>query len=96
MLQKYHIVRVTSDSAVTSVPASIMGVLLTAGTANMTIEFTNDATGAGTNALEVSALANSCSWIDLSAMGGVHFNSKIYADINGTGAVAYVFVNIGG
>lgn len=90
--------RIASAGAVSAVPGRIWAVLLNGGTDDTSIEFTNDANGAGTNVFELecaATLADSSSkssvYVSFVDIGGVSFSSKCYADITGTAATAYVW-----
>ena len=84
--------RITADGAVSANPGTLWALKLVGGSANSAIELTNDATGEGTNLYETKCLANSCApFEDFASVGGIRFSSKCYADITGTGAVAYAW-----
>lgn len=84
--------RVATSSQVVDRPARLYGALLTPGTAASTLKLTNDANGAGTAVLLLSAPANGESvFLDFSQLGPVEFSAKIYATLAGTGAEAYLW-----
>lgn len=90
--------RITADGAVSASPGILWAIQLNGGTAACKIELTNDANGAGTNVIEVCAphtdadgSAQSSVFIDYSPVGGIEFGAKCYADITGTGAVAFAW-----
>lgn len=84
--------RITADGAVSARPGRLWAIKLVGGSANSAIELTNDADGEGTNVYQSKCLANCCvpfeSFVEI---GGIDFSSKCYADITGSGAVAYIW-----
>lgn len=83
--QLYNVSRLASSAAVISVPGRIVAVQIVGVTNDCLVEYTNDATGNGTNLLSVGSSAESASqFVDLTRLGGIVFTSKIYAAITGT------------
>jgi hypothetical protein len=83
---------VTADVAIKATDCLIYKVLLSPAAAVSSIEFSNDANGAGASVIKVTAAASGSSVChDFSAHGGVYFSSKCYADITGAGAQATVW-----
>ena len=89
-MQKYQWVRLNASGAVSTTPKTVMAVLLTSGTDNQTVKLTNDTNGSGTPLLELAALANSNTFLDLSQLSGRHFDTAVYGTLSGTGAIVYV------
>jgi hypothetical protein len=90
--------RVTASVAIKATAGRILAVLLEGGTTASSIDFTNDANGAGTPIIGVTvpftdadASAQDSRLFDFTKFGGLAFDSKIYAVLAGTGAVAYVW-----
>ena len=90
--------RVATSAAISGASGTLWAILLEGGTTASSIDFTNDATGAGTPLIGVTApftdddaSSQSSVFVDLTTLGGVYFSSKCYATIAGTGAVAYVW-----
>ena len=69
----------------------LMGVLLFGGTADSQVEFKNAITDTGTVLFTVNALLDTSIFIDLTSMGGILFNTGIFAKPAGAGAIAYIF-----
>jgi hypothetical protein len=85
------IVRKTSSAAVKATPGRVMGVLLFGGSGNSSIKFTNDASGVATPLLDVNVLAATTKFVDLTDVGGVYFDTAIYAVLAGTGGLASIW-----
>lgn len=83
--------RIAEDGAVSAYKGRVFAVLLVGGSDSTAVELTNDANGAGTNVLHFKCVANDSRYFDFIEMGGVEFSSKCYADITGTGAVAFIW-----
>jgi hypothetical protein len=83
--------RIAADGAVSAIPGRIWAVELAAGSDASSVQFTNDANGAGTNVLVINTAANQGVYRSYVDLGGVNFDTKCYCDITGTGAVAFVW-----
>lgn len=83
--------RIAEDGAVSAKPGRVYAIELTAGSDATSVQLTNDADGSGTNVLHVNTAANQGAFRDYTGLGGVYFSSKCYADITGTGAVAWIW-----
>lgn len=69
----------------------LMGVVLFGGSANSQVEFKNAITDTGTVLLGLNCLASTTTWVDLSELGGIAFDTGIFCKPAGTGAIAYVW-----
>ena len=90
--------RIATSGAVSAKPGRIWAVLLNGGSDDTSIEFTNDATGLGTNVFELEATCTTgtasdkdSKYISFVDIGGVAFSTKCYAALTGTAATAYVW-----
>ena len=90
-MQRYKWVRLAATGAVLATPGEVVAILLTSGTASQKVILTNDATGAGTALVEVSAVANDYAFVELP--GGIQFDTAIYGTLSGTGALAYIAID---
>jgi hypothetical protein len=84
-------IRITTAGAVKATPGRLLGVLLFGGSAATSIKFTNDADGNGTPLLDVNVAVAETLLVDLSLLGGIYFDTKIYGKLAGTGGIATVF-----
>jgi hypothetical protein len=88
----HNVTIVTADVAIKATDCIIYAVLLSPAAAASSIEFSNDANGAGASVIKVTAAAAGESvYHDFTDIGGVYFSSKCYADITGTSAQATVW-----
>lgn len=91
-LAKYRLTRIAADGAVAAVGTNVKALLLCGGAAAAgTLALYNAASATGTQVLDVMALTGDSVYLDLTALGGVQFTSKCFADIGGSGAVAYIW-----
>ena len=75
----------TSTAAVSAAPARVMAVLITGITNDCKVEYSNDADGNGAKLLTVGAAAEQgYAFINLRDLGGVIFDTALYATITGT------------
>ena len=72
-------------------PRRLVAVILVAGSANATLELKNAATDTGTVLLNLAALANTTTGIDLTGLGGMTFDTAMYCKPAGSGAICYVW-----
>lgn len=87
------LVRVTSDAAAWTGGTVLYAVYLFGGSNATSVQLTDDADGLSDNTFEVNTVANQGTFVDMSELGGIAFPSVgIYADITGTGAVAYLWI----
>jgi len=92
---QYHRVRVASDVAVADAGGRrVMAVLLTSAAAVSTLDLFDAASATGTAFLELSVVAGDARLFDFTGIGGVMFpTTGIFADIGGTGAAAFVWID---
>jgi len=69
----------------------LMGCVLFGGSANSQVEFKNAATDTGTVLFGLNCLAGTSTGVDLSALGGIVFDTAIFCKPAGTGAICYVW-----
>jgi hypothetical protein len=83
---------ISADASLKATDCIIYAVLLSPAAAASSIEFSNDANGAGASVIKVTAAASGESvYHDFTDIGGVYFNTRCYADITGSGALATVW-----
>ena len=87
----HKLARLAASGAISTVAGKVYGVLLFGGSAATSLKLTNDADGSGVAVLNVNTVINQSFFLDLSELGPVEFNSKIYGTLAGTGGEAYVF-----
>lgn len=86
------LVRVPSDAASVAVPTVLYAVYLFAGSDATSLILYDAGSATGTQVIEFNTAATQGLFVDMSNLGGVSFPSVgIYADIAGTGAVAYLW-----
>lgn len=69
----------------------LMGCILFGGSVDSQVEFKNAATDTGTVLLSLNCLAKTSTGVDLSALGGLAFDTAIFCKPAGTGAICYVW-----
>ena len=84
-------VRKAAAGAVVAVPAIVWAVMLVGGSAAATANLTNDADGLGTPLLDMAAVTGDSEFFNLRELG-VPFGSKVYANLAGTGAILYIWL----
>lgn len=85
-LPLYPIKILAAGGAVASTAGRLMAVLAMAGDNDWKLEFTNDATGLGTNVIELAGEAEGGqTFFDFTKLGGIYFSSKCYCAITDSG-----------
>ena len=69
----------------------LMACVLFGGSADSQVEFKNAATDTGTVLLSLNCLAKTSTGVDLSALGGLPFDTAMFCKPAGTGAICYVW-----
>jgi hypothetical protein len=88
---KFKMKRMAEDGQINgTAEVHLWGILLTGGSANSSVEITEDGDGSGTTVLLVKALTGTTVWVDLSQMGGVKLTQG-YADLTGAAAEVVLF-----
>lgn len=93
-LPKYQMATVVTATAALAGSAGqrrLMGFLLFGGSGNSQVEFKDAATDTGTVLIGANTLAATSIFVDLSAMGGVLFNTGLFVKPAGTAAICYVW-----
>ena len=90
-LAKHRYARFTADGAVSATPIRIYALMLVASADAARAELTNDANGAGTNIVEISAPLTDTRFVDFSELGPIEFTEKCYVDVTGTTPVLHVW-----
>ena len=85
--------RVSGDAQVGATGAiHVWGVLLISGAAAAsTLALFNSADGSGTSRLDFAKPTGQSELFDFSEVGGVPFPTALYANIGGSGAIAYIW-----
>jgi len=84
----------TESGAVTDTPVRVMAILVDAEHADWEVELTNDATGDGTNIIEIGGEAEGGqTFFDFVPQGGIWFSSKCYAATTETGATVHFWID---
>ena len=81
----------SSDGAISSGPSRVIKVLIDGGTANTAVQLNDSADDSGTDILTFRVLANDSGEFNFEDIGGVPFATAIYADIQTTAGVVYVW-----
>jgi hypothetical protein len=92
-------IRVTADVAINAAPGTLWAVQLEGGTAASSMDFHDDIDSAGGTAIygvtapftHSTSSSQSTVFIDLTNMGGLRFATGCYVNIEGTGAIGYVW-----
>lgn len=86
------LVRVPSDAAAVATPTVLYAAYLFAGSNATSLILYDAGSATGTQVIEFNTAATQGLFVDMSNLGGVAFPLVgIYADITGTGAVAYLW-----
>lgn len=84
MLPKFNLIRKASSAAIKAAPGRVMAIQITGGSDAASVKLTNDANGSGTSVITIAVAAASTQLLDFTALGGIYFDTKIYATITGT------------
>lgn len=97
-IPRFNLTRVTADVAITGAPARVYRIDLYGTTDACSLLLYNAASATGTEVYgmvapftDADASAARSVSISFCDVGGIDFSSKIFADITGTSAVAYVW-----
>lgn len=91
-MAKYAMAIISSSAQVGATGARrLRKVALAGGSAASKVELKDAATDTGNVLLTVNALTNDFKEISLEDVGGIEFDTAVYAKLTGTGAIAYIW-----
>ncbi len=83
--------RLAASAQVSAVPVVLIAFLIVGGTANTQLEIKDALTDTGDAAVEGKALIQDSKFYDFAPLGGVPFDTGMFAVLTGAGGVVYIW-----